>query len=142
MYNIEMRKLSTFTFLGWFSGRSTFSVPMIFLIFIFCESVCCVLSIFISRFPNYVFHFSFASQFEWKIDICLLCCCRRSCSCSWPCSFSLHPPAPTTAPPFDFIFCFCFCFSGCCWKSFSQVILLANRPIVCRKSSVIRLLRC
>lgn len=108
-----MRKLSTFTFLGWFSDRSTFSVAMIFLIFIFCECVFCVLSIFISRFPNYVFHFSFASQFEWKIDICLLCCCRRSCSCSCSsscscsCSFFLHPPQPTSAPfRFHFLFLF------------------------------------
>jgi len=60
-----MRKLSTFTFLGCFSARSL------------CV---CFLFLFLPSFSSYVFHFSFASQFEWKIDICLLCCycCRRS----------------------------------------------------------------
>lgn len=121
IYYIEMRKLSTFTFLGsWFLVGLRFWFPSCVLRPGLCfqqlRSLCvCTLSIFIFRFSSYVFHFSFASQFEWKIDICLLCCCRcRRSTLSLP-----IPPA-------------------CCCQSFSLVLQSAS----CRKSSVIRLVRC
>lgn len=79
VYTIWYSHLERSTFLG--IGRWSLALVLALVLVLFLVLLSGFSLLSIQRFFRYVFHFSFASQFEWKIDICLLCCCPCCCCC-------------------------------------------------------------